>query len=72
MEGLLSPESISRAGYFDSRPVAKLVQKYRNGTAVGFRDNMALVGILSVQLLDHLFVSGTGASAPASVLTGSP
>jgi asparagine synthase (glutamine-hydrolysing) len=56
VEELLAPSAISRTGFFDPRGVEKLVQKCRTRESVGFRDNMALVGILSVQLLDHLFV----------------
>jgi len=58
-EELLSPDAVAAAGYFDAPSVEKLVRKCRGGGAVGFRDNMALVGILSVQLLDKLFVHGT-------------
>ncbi|MGE5754423.1 MAG: asparagine synthase (glutamine-hydrolyzing) [Planctomycetaceae bacterium] len=65
VEELLSQGAISGAGYFDARPVEKLVRKCRGGCATGLRDNMALVGILSVQLLDHLFVRGAMASPPA-------
>jgi asparagine synthase (glutamine-hydrolysing) len=56
VEELLSPAAITRAGYFEPGAVEKLVRKCRGQAAVGFRENMALVGILSVQLLDHLFV----------------
>ncbi|MBW3624601.1 MAG: asparagine synthase C-terminal domain-containing protein [Armatimonadetes bacterium] len=56
VEALLSSEAISRAGYFHARSVEKLAQKCRGQSSLGFRDNMALVGILSVQLLDHLYV----------------
>ncbi|MBV8077466.1 MAG: asparagine synthase (glutamine-hydrolyzing) [Planctomycetaceae bacterium] len=68
VEGLLSPGAIADAGYFDPRSVEKLVRKYRGGGAVGFRDNMALVGILSVQLLDHHFVRGAMAGSPVAGL----
>ena len=63
---LLSPAAIARAGYFDARAVGKLVEKCRAGRHIGIGDNMALVGILSTQLLDHHFIRG--AEAP----TGSP
>jgi asparagine synthase (glutamine-hydrolysing) len=65
---LLSPAALSRAGHFEPAAVAKLVKKCRAGGAASQRDNMALVGILSVQLLDHLFVRGGAAkAAPATV-----
>jgi len=58
VEERLSSEAIARAGCFDARSVEKLVRKCRNQSFVGTKENMALVGILSVQLLHHLFVQG--------------
>jgi asparagine synthase (glutamine-hydrolysing) len=55
---LLSPEAIRRAGYFAPGPVEKLLKKCRAGAGLGIGDNMALVGILSTQLLDHQFIRG--------------
>ena len=55
---LLSPEAIRKKGYFDSDRVRRLVEKCRNSPVLGFKDNMALVGILSTQLLDEMFVRG--------------
>lgn len=71
VEELLSPAAITRAGYFDHRSVARLVEKCRHQRSLGARDNMALVGILSVQLLDYWFVGGAADGAPiaASVAT---
>ena len=66
VDDLLSPRAIARSGYFNSSAVQKLVLKCRAGGAVGFKDNMALVGVLSVQLLDQQFVRGP-APAPAAV-----
>jgi asparagine synthase (glutamine-hydrolysing) len=60
---LLSPRAVAAAGYFDAGAVERLVHKCRGGVT-GFRDNMALVGVLSVQLLDHLFVRGNAAGSP--------
>jgi asparagine synthase (glutamine-hydrolysing) len=69
VEELLSPGALARSGYFEPRAVARLVQKCRSQGALGFRDNMALVGILSVQLLDHQFTRGSAATTapPLSV-----
>jgi asparagine synthase (glutamine-hydrolysing) len=64
VQDLLAPAAIARTGYFDPRSVEKLVRKCRAGNAVGFRDNMALVGILSVQLLDHFFIQEVMAGSP--------
>jgi asparagine synthase (glutamine-hydrolysing) len=63
VEELLSEAAVARAGYFNAKAVGKLVRKCRGQASPGFRDNMALVGILSVQLLDHLFVRGGAVSA---------
>jgi asparagine synthase (glutamine-hydrolysing) len=61
VEELLAPDVIKNTGWFDPQAVGRLVQKCRAGrTPLGFRDNMALVGILSVQLLDRLFVKPSG------------
>ena len=54
---LLSEESIARADLFQPRAVAQLVRKFENGTAIGVKDNMALVGILSTQLLVQRFIT---------------
>jgi asparagine synthase (glutamine-hydrolysing) len=53
---LLSPEVISRYGYFDAMKVQRLREKIERGRAIGYKDNMALVGILSTQLWHHHFV----------------
>jgi asparagine synthase (glutamine-hydrolysing) len=57
MEELLSPEQIARDGIFDAPVVAKLLEKFRKGAAIGVKDNMALVGIVSTQLLVHQFIN---------------
>jgi asparagine synthase (glutamine-hydrolysing) len=54
---LLSPERIERDGIFDSREVAKVVEKARRGQTTGFLTNAALVGIISTQLLVDQFIS---------------
>ncbi len=53
---LLSPEVVSRYGYFDAAKVQRLYQKIERGRAIGYKDNMALVGILSTQLWHYHFV----------------
>jgi len=57
MQELLSPEQIRRDGIFDDRAVALLLDKFRRGAAIGIKDNMGLVGIVSTQLLLHHFVN---------------
>ena len=54
---LLSEEAIRRAGYFHPKKVGRLVAKCerQEGQLASERENMAVVGILSTQLLDYLF-----------------
>jgi asparagine synthase (glutamine-hydrolysing) len=54
---LLSPERIRRDGVFNPAAVGKLVEKARNGRVQGIKDNMALVGILSTQLVIDQFIN---------------
>ena len=68
VEELLSPKRIEEDGLFQSEAVERLVQKVRRGGAIGFKDNMALVGILSTQLLVEQFVRNYLPSAEASVV----
>lgn len=56
VEDLLSPERIREYGYFNDKAVGLLVKKCLRGGAIGFKDNMALVGILSTQLLHYRFI----------------
>jgi asparagine synthase (glutamine-hydrolysing) len=56
---LLSTDRLLASGYFDPVAVGKLVNKCRDGRAIGFSDNMAFVGILSTMLVDEFFVRGT-------------
>lgn len=53
---LLSPERIKADGVFDAPSVRQLVQKFTDGRAIGVKDGMALVGILSTQLIIHQFI----------------
>ena len=56
VDELLSPGRIREDGIFQPDAVAHLVQKVRSGRAIGVKDNMALVGILSTQLVVEQFV----------------
>jgi len=58
VDEMLSPEAVASAGLFDPAAVTKLVEKARTGAAIGAKDNMALVGILSAQLVVEQFVHG--------------
>ena len=55
---LLSEETLRKTGYFHPGKVVKLLEKCRRdeGRLLSERENMALVGIVSSQLLDHLFI----------------
>ena len=56
VEDLLSPGAIAASGYFDSEAVSRLAGKCRRGMELSERDNMALAGVLSTQLVHRLFV----------------
>ncbi len=55
---LLSETAIKTAGYFDYNKTTRLVKKCQKqkGTLLSERENMALVAILSTQLLDYQFI----------------
>lgn len=61
---LLGPASVRAAGLFDPAAVAGLVRRCRGGKAAGFRENQALVGILSAQVWHDSFVRLGPAAAP--------
>lgn len=64
IETVASERAIADAGVFDVRPARQLIEKCRARAASGQfsnADNMAIVGILSTQLVHHQFV----ANAPA-------
>ncbi len=54
---LLDERAIAETGLFEVGPVRKLVEKVRAGRVIGVKDNMAIVGILSTQLLAQQFVN---------------
>jgi len=47
---------VRNSGLFDPSAVTSLVEKFKSGRASSIKDNMALVGILSTQLLVNQFV----------------
>jgi asparagine synthase (glutamine-hydrolysing) len=59
----MSGADLAAAGYFEPKPVERLIAKCRNQKFIGFRDNMAFVGILSTQLWHREFVIGAGAAS---------
>ena len=56
VETLLSSDAIQASSIFNPDAVARLARKCQVGTRVSEGDDMALVGMLSTQLLHHLFV----------------
>ncbi|MBI3776882.1 MAG: asparagine synthase (glutamine-hydrolyzing) [Gammaproteobacteria bacterium] len=56
VDALLADDVIKRYGYFDAQKTGFLLKKIRAGRAIGYKDNMALVAILSTQMWHHLFV----------------
>jgi asparagine synthase (glutamine-hydrolysing) len=57
VDDLLSPRQVAQNGVFDPRAVDLLLRKCRAGRAIGEKDNMAFVGILSTQLLFDRFIN---------------
>lgn len=67
VEHLLSPAYLSTTQLFKTAMVASLVEKCRAKSRQGFRENMALVGILSTQSLYDQFVENWRVECPASL-----
>jgi len=57
VDDLISPGQILHDGIFNPVAVQKLIRKARTGGMLGVGDNMAVVGILSTQLLIHSFIA---------------
>ncbi len=60
VEEMLSPHRIKRDGIFDPQAVTALVSKFKARRETSTKDNMALVGILSTQILLDQFVYSQG------------
>jgi asparagine synthase (glutamine-hydrolysing) len=60
VDELLSPSALARSGLFNPQAVSKLVAKVRSSHAVGVKDGMALVAILSTQLVAAQFTERCG------------
>ncbi len=52
----LDPERVRKHGVFNPSAVRRLVEKVRSGRAIGIKDNMALTGVLSTELLMDQFI----------------
>lgn len=55
---LLSRDYLSKTGYFDPKKVQLMLKKIKAGRVIGFKDNMAFIGILSTQVWHSLFIDG--------------
>jgi len=56
VDELLSPARLGEAGLFEPAAVSRLIEKCRSGRAIGFGDNMSLVGIISTMLLHEQLI----------------
>ena len=56
VDDLLSADKLKRYGYFDAQKVGFLLNKARRGSSLAYKDNMALVGVLSTQLCHYFFI----------------
>jgi asparagine synthase (glutamine-hydrolysing) len=61
---LLSESAVTAAGIFNPAAIRQLVAKLESGKAVGETDDMAVVGVLSTQLVHRQFVQAFRAAAP--------
>ena len=53
---LLSEDKIKRYDYFDPSKVSMLLRKINAGRAIGFKDNMAFMGVISTQMWHYLYM----------------
>lgn len=56
---LMSPDKVKEYGIFHPESVSALMAKCRAGRIVGVKDNMAVIGILSTQLLVREFIQAS-------------
>ena len=58
IDNYLSEDQVRKNGLFEPKKVNLLREKCRNGRTIGFRDNMAFVGILTTQIFCDRFLNG--------------
>ncbi len=56
IDDLLSEGNLHDTGYFNPKAVSLLVKKCKQSPVIGFKDNMAVVGIISTLLVHDSFV----------------
>jgi len=59
VEDMLSSEQVRRHGVFNPQAVDALVAKFKSGRPCSTKDNMALVGVLSTQLVMEQFIASS-------------
>ncbi len=63
----LTSDALRRVGVFSPTSVDGLVRRCRAGLATGFRENQAIIGVLSTQLWHHQFIERIGSPTPLPV-----
>ncbi|MCI0505900.1 MAG: asparagine synthase (glutamine-hydrolyzing) [Gammaproteobacteria bacterium] len=53
---LLDKQKLRDYGYFEASKVERLIKKIQAGRAIGYKENMALIGILSTQVWHYHFI----------------
>lgn len=65
---MLSEKTLKRAGLFNAEKVGRLLNKLQNADSASEIDSMALVGILSSQLIYHQFIENFPGSSCCSIV----
>lgn len=67
VDALLAEDAVRRAGLFEAKAVSGLVRRCRAGRATGFRENQALVAVLSAQLWHHHYLQRRELPSPLAI-----
>ncbi|HEY5022652.1 MAG TPA: asparagine synthase (glutamine-hydrolyzing) [Gemmatimonadaceae bacterium] len=67
----LGPDALRRVGIFSAPAVDGLLRRCRAGVATGFRENQAIVGILSTQLWHQQFIQSSHEIDPLPIANAS-
>ena len=59
LEQMMSPLVIRKFGIFNPKLVKQLIYKMKNNQKISEIDNMAFTGVLSIQILNDLFINGS-------------
>lgn len=60
VEEYMSKEKLNKYGYFDSDKVGRLLNKIKAGRAIGYKDNMAFMAILTTQIWHGQYIDEIG------------